>query len=621
MSAFKRLLGFSYQSTDTRNLDLAVKLGMNWIMTAWIGHTLRPPKFGDDLPVLFENDPKVARYRRARNAEIQEHIARLREYHRAAHDRGLKICIWSYEPSVPIEMRMAYPEAFYPYPKAFVDRLPGAEKGWLMCMHDERVQKWVANKVEETLRNIGPVEAWVYTTNETMWGACCVNHVCANCYNEPRWRGLRLLRDAMQAGAGRVDYPVEMIYRFWGAHHPDGYRRRNRTYMRAIRPLHDHSYDNACAEVLEPQAFEASRDVPLFMKSLEDEKSKPWIMSKTTWSDYLLHQPPNPWIGHSKGKVHEIIELSIEPCHQELYGFIPCMLLKQMQLHMQYGLERGAEGVMIYPMEGNANWELNLANLDVGMKLIENPHANLETLLSNWLEQTYDGKFPGWLVRDLLDTEDIWADIASYNGICGLVNFDCVLMADRYLLNYQKYYLWPLVKEAWPDGETRFDLTQSGMSKALAVWNRQLARAEAMNAKVKAEIDTLPPKARAHILHFFDRFMTLTIYMSLHHKLLYTRMALELKKLEPTPALMRVMEKWSYQIFYLIASDQEIRERGFLGRNASALQADGWRIPELTEVDAFPGLGDAREVVVNGFQEIEGPTTDKNDLYYRPRWF
>ena len=554
----------NYQSTDPRDLDLVQEAGFNWIATCWIGHYAEN-KFNDDLPVFFEKHKRIHALRKKRHAEIKQNIDKFRKFNEAARRRGLKVALFSYEISLPQELKQAYPELFYPFPEKFLKRVPEKKDERLLCVFDPRTQELIADKVAETLRNIGPVDAWLYTNHEDMWGAGLMHHNCANCSSRPRWQGLRLLRDAMRNGVERLPYKVELIHRFWGSQHPDGYSRLGKYLLErhCLEKKNNINWKKTEHELrsgLILNKFRPSRDLPPFMKSLEREPARPWIMSKATWSDYLLRQPPNPWIGFSKGKVNEIMELSIEPCHRKLYGFIPCLLLKQMQKHLLYGLKRGIKGVFLNPIE-STDWGLNLANLKVGLQLFKQPGANLNQLLGDWLRQNYRGKFPAWLVRHLLASEDIWAELAAYNGISGLVNFDVILLPRCFLSQYAVYYIMPLVEEAFPDAAEKFDLSQKGFGRAVNNWNRQVARAKKMNATVTNNISEIPARARPDVQRFFDRLAVLTEYASLMQKLLFSRLALEYGKLEAKPTLMHLMEQWSYRVYYLIAADKEIQEK------------------------------------------------------------
>ena len=594
MSPFPIRMTFNFKSVDPRDLDMAVRLGFNWVYTGWLGHNECPP---DDQPMLFEHDPRVADLRRPRFPTIRQKIDALKKYHNQAHERGLKVALFTYEPSVPAEIRQAYPEAFYPYPKAFLDRWPKDADKLHMCIYDARTQEWIAEKVNQTIRNIGPIDAWIYTTAEAMWGSNLNRHVCANCWNQTRWESVRLLRNAMQEGIRRSGQNVLLIHRFWGTQHPDEYQDNAKNLLR-LTP-HDNQLQSAVADTLEKRSWQASRDLPPFYESLKKEQGQPMVISKATWTDFLLHQPPNPWVGRGRGKIREIIELSLEPCHQKYYGFIPCALVKQIQNHLQYGLERGCEGVMRSPLEGDKDWGLNLANLEIGMKLIDDPQADLKKLTAEWSRQHYEQPLPEWLIEGWLNSEDIWGDIMSYNGMSNLMNFDTARWPWIHTLGISKYYMWPMF-EAFPDHEQRFDLTQEGMSRAIATWNRRVRQAKQLNDRVRKEIESIPQAAREHVTHYFDRLAALTLLASLLQKLLFVRMALEFKKMEPSMQLMRLTERWDFQVYYMIATDPEIQQNAFV-KPAAQLQMSGWRYPDVTEIDAFPGIGDAREIVVNDF--------------------
>ena len=545
--------------------------------------------------MLFEADEKIAALRSPRFPKIRDQIADLHRFHAAAHDLGLKVVLFSYEPSIPAEIVEAYPEALYPYPKAFLERVPDEAETRHVCIFDERVQEWVAQKAAETIRNIGPLDAWMYTTNETMLRAGLTYHVCERCYDEPRWMALRLLRDAMLEGARRAGQDVTMIHRYWGTHHTDDQRNTSR-YMKDVLPYH-HDLQAAMAETVQSRTWRASRDIPPFAATLEEEPGTPWVTSKATWTDFLLHQPLNPWVGHSRGKVKEIIELSLEPCFQQLYGFVPCIMLRQLQRQLQYAVERGCTGVNITPIEADTDWELNQANLEVALRLIDDPDADVARLLKTWTGETYGAEFPGWLVDGLLDTETIWATVCAYNGISNLVNFDMALCPLSYTLGLSKFYLYPLF-EAFPDAKERFNLGQEGLGRALSGWNEAVGKAHALNERVKEAIDDLPEPARAHLIHFFDRLALWTLWVSLHQKLMFTRMALEMKKIEPSMTLTRLTERWDYQLYYLLANDEDIRRTGYTGYYENRVMQGGWCYPDLAEADAFPGIREHKETLV-----------------------
>jgi len=546
--------------------------------------------------VLFEQDAKVAELRRPRVEKIREQIATLRNYHEEAHRRGLKIALFSYEPSVPAEIKQAHPEAFYPYPDKFLELWPKDADKRHMCIYDARVQEWMAEKVRQTIENVGPVDAWIYTTAEVMWGSNCNRHVCANCAGKPRWQSLRLLRDAMQEGVRRSGQDVTLIHRFWGTQHPDGYMTGASNFNK-LTP-HDKPLQRAYIEGIEPHIFRPSRDLPLFYESLLAETNPVTITHKATWTDFLLQQPTNPWLGRCKGKLTEYIELSIESCHQKHYGFIPCCILKQLQRHLKLGLENGAAGVILTPLEADRDWGLNIINVEVTGRLIENPEQDLLTLVREWSTTRYGQAFPDWFSEALLSTEDIWADIVAYNGMSNLMNFDTARFGWSYMLGLSKYYLWPML-EAFPDAATRLDVSAAGLGRAMTTWNRRVAEARRLHLRVEKEIDSLPESARDAARHFFERLAQLTLFVSLQQKQTFAKMGLEFRKLEPTMQLIRLMERWELQSLYLVGSDPEIQKAGIVGK--PQFRMSGWQYPDVTEVDAFPQVAEARETVPGGF--------------------
>ena len=280
---------------------------------------------------------------------------------------------------------------------------------------------------------------------------------------------------------------------------------------------------------------------------------------------------------------------------------------------MQYGRQRGCKGVALLPIEAKADWGLNLANLDVAVQLIEDPDADVTQLLGAWMQQRYGERFDDWLIEAMLASEQILADIASYNGISNMVNFDCFRKANAWTLGISKGYLWPMF-EAFPDAKERFDLTEAGMGRALATWNRRVRQAKQYHDRVKAEMNALPKSARADVAKFFDRLAVLSLYTSLHQKLCFTRMALEMEQIKPSRTLTRLMERWDYQIYYLIASDADIRDASFTNKHTKPqLQTAGWRYPDITEKDAFPSMSRERETVVEGW--ADGWYTGDPDIF------
>jgi hypothetical protein len=593
MSAYPIRMTFIYKSLDPNDLDLTLRNGFNWICTGWLGHNESPP---DDQPVLFEQDQKVAELRRPRFDKIREHITDLRAFHEEAHRRGLKVALFSYEPSVPAEIRQAYPEAFYPFPEQYLKLWPKDRDRLHMCIYDGRTQEWIAEKVRQTIGNVGPIDAWIYTTAEAMWGSNCNRHVCAYCAGKPRWESLRLLRDAMQEGVRRCGQCVTLIHRFWGTQHPDGYMTGASTFHR-LTP-HDKPLQRAHIEGIEPFIFRPSRDLPRFYDSLLAESSPPTITSKATWTDFLLQQPTNPWLGRCKGQISELIELSIESCHQKFYGFIPCCVLRQLQRHLKLGLEKGATGVILTPLEADRDWGLNIANVEVTARLIEDPDQDVKVLLKHWSASRYGESFPDWLIDAMLATEDIWADIVSFNGMSNLMNFDTARFGWSYMLGTSKYYLWPML-EAFPDAAQRLDLSQEGFGRAIATWNRRVAEARKLHQRVEQELSSLPASARETTRFYFERLAQLTLFTSLLQKLTFARMGLEFRKLEPTMQLIRLMERWEMQVYYLIASDPEIQQSSIVGK--PQYRMSGWQYPDVTEADMFPQAANARETVPCGF--------------------
>ncbi len=556
------LLTFNYTHADKAFVKGAKEKGFNWIASGWYGHNLRAPDFRDDLPVYFEKYERVAELRRPFFPQIEEQITEAREYHEEIHRQGLKVALFTYEPSVPVEMKEAYPELFYSYPEEYTRLDPTKKDTKLMCIFDQRVQDWLADKCEELLKNVGPVDAWIYSSNETMWFSGATNHICENCFDEPRWKALRLVRDAMQRGVDRLPYKVKLIHRFWGSHHPREYKQINMTRLDYFPSAP--SWDTAKAKVLEPRSYNCDVDLPVFIKTLAEEPERACVVSKPTWTDFLLHQPYNPWMGYSRDDVDEIAELSIEPCHQEMYGFIPCLFIKQLQDMYRYSLERGIKGVCIMPVEFDKDWGVNQANLDITLQVISNPDADVEDLLQQWLNKRYDTEISSEIVQHLLNSEDIWAELISYNGISGLVNFDCVLYPTYHLSLVTKSYILPMVKTMWKDGKERFDLTMEGFSKAIRTWNKAANQAREAAENIRQYKDKLPEKAYKELSYFFERLAITTLFANYNQKLIFMRWSLEEGLIKPTRQIMRMIEHWEGHCNYIIANDRDIRE-GFVG--------------------------------------------------------
>ncbi len=589
--SYKYKLSFNYISTDIANLDASKELGFDWILTGWLG---KSQKLG--LPVYYKNDPKVAALREEHFPQIKKQIEKLAEFHRQAKARGLKVMLFSYEPSVPYELKEAYPEAFYPYPKEFTDRMPSKKGKKLMCIYDERTREWIANKVSETINNVWPIDAYMFTDSETMWGSGPINHICENCYDKPRWLAIKYLYEAVQEGVRRSGRDVKIVQRTWAFQHPDDYRANAKNYYEFLP--YDKELQKVYMETVQAgeRPYKGSRDYPLFIEYIKKQDS-PWIQTKATCSDFLLHQPLNSYVGIGGEKVEEILELSLEPSYQKFYGFVPSVFLRQIQKHLQYGLDRGCDGVCILPIEPDADWGLNTANLDVGVQLIDNPYANVEELLSKWTEKRYGRAFEPWLIKAILSSEDITADIASYNGISHMMNFDIFRSPYEWLLGTSKAYLWPLL-DVFPDRDERFDLTKKGFSKAVATWNKRVRQASEYNERVQSELGKLPQEARADVSQFFDRLAAIVLFNSLLDKLLYVKMALEFNKIEPSGAVMRLIERWEFQVYYIISSDKEIRDASFTNNvYLKHIKASGWQNPDLTEKDVFPEIGNDTEVL------------------------
>ena len=597
MSGFDYSFTFNYMSTDPNDLSVAADRGYDWIMTGWLGHG-SSEKF--DLPVYIRDDARLTALRKKRYDFVAEQIDKLKTFHEAAHERNLKVALFNYDPSVPSEYKQAYPEVFYPYPDEYLTERPQDVDKRLMCIYDPRVQAWMTAKVAEIINNLWPVDAYVFTCSETMWHSGPINHICANCYDKPRWEALKCLYEAVEAGVEQSGRDVKLIQRTWALQHPDGFRRTAATMPHDLLP-YDQDLRDLLARTLQAgeRPYVASRDYPRFVQWLATRK-KPHVISKATHADFLMHQPVNPWVGQSE-KVEEIIELSLEPCFQHLYGYVPCVFVKQIQQHLQYGLSKGCKGAALMPIEARADWGLNLVNLDVGTRLIHEPHGDVKAMVGQWSEKTYGGKFEPWLIEAMLTSEDICADLASYNGMSNMVNFDCFRKANAWSLGISKFYLWPM-RSAFDDADARWDLTAAGLSRAIAAWNKRVRQAKSLNERVKENMDTLPEAAREHVAKFFDRLETVAMFTSLMQKQLFTRMALEQKAIEPNPALMRLTERWDFQIYYLIASDPELAENSFTTKlTANGVKMAGWRFPDITEKDVFPAIGNMTEAVVDSW--------------------
>jgi hypothetical protein len=77
---------------------------------------------------------------------------------------------------------------------------------------------------------------------------------------------------------------------------------------------------------------------------------------------------------------------------------------------------------------------------------------------------------------------------------------------------------------------------------------------------------------------------------------------MEFERVKPTMTLIRLMERWDFQVYYMIASDEEIRSTSFLDKTRKpVLEMAGWRFADVTERDVFRNIGVDTETVVDGW--------------------
>jgi len=557
---------FEYRMAMTidRSIESVQKLydmGFNFLICGWWGHSPgrelnQFPGMKDWVPVLLKKHPEIAG-RRAQFADIiQGHIDHASALIEKGNSLGMKTAFFLYAPAMPIEVRELHPELATGAGdlQCSVWPISRTEKRTCFCAMQPQIAEYFKDTIEELVQSLPPIDAIICTNGESQY-KIGKNH-CSFCQDIPMPEQMKRIRDQAREGAARVNPSIEIITRMWQKEHPHtvySFNRHMTTSFANPRPYHV-----AMATIPAEHDYDPLVEVPKFQDMIAQEPEPPLVMRKLSWADFMPNQPFSPHVGSAKGKIREIMEISLEHCFQRLYRFIPCCVAKYIRRYIAEAKERGVNGLCAYHMEMAVDSGLNQVNYDYIIKCALEPDTEPMPYLEGWLKERYGVHIPG-LAKELYNTQDIWTDITEYHGVGLICNLDIANRPACYDLATVKEqsYIW---RGCFPDGAERMSLERDNLESGMQSWRDASARAQASADRVRKMAEPLHDKHRKELTHFFDTMAILVKAAELRLKRSFLMWALGEGKIESTRKAMAAIERWNVELERLTATDAYLQE-------------------------------------------------------------
>ena len=462
-------------------------MGFNYLICGWWGHAPRNevdefPGMGDNVPVFLGKWPAVARQREKFRQIIQGHLDRATAMIEEGRRLGMKTAIFLYAPCMPNEARLLDRGLATGASKLQCEYWPPSrtEEPACYCIFQPQLQEMFKDTVEELLRSLPPLDAVICTNGESQF-KIGKNH-CSLCEEIAMPEKMALIRKLACEGAARVNPRTEIISRMWQLEHPHtvyGFRRFTAAHHVNPRP-----YYVAMAKIPPAHDYDPLVEVPRFQEIIAREPRQPAVMRKLSWADFMPNQPMSPHVGSARGKIKEIMEISLEHCCRRLYRFIPCCVAKYIHRYITAALERGVSGICGYFMEMDVDAGLNQVNYDYLVKCALEPDTEPLPYLEGWLEARYGQRVAG-LAEELHNTQDIWTDITEYHGVGLICNLDIANRPGCYNLAVLKEQSW-IWSGCFPDATERMSLARGNLESGIQSWRDAAARArECMLSRVR----------------------------------------------------------------------------------------------------------------------------------------
>jgi len=536
-------------------------LGMNWLLTGWWGHNTNGlihdwGEMRDSLPVYLKRWPEVAERRLKFKDIIDAQLHHAAELIEEARRLDMKVAVFLYTPSLPREALDLHPEWASGTTEAQCRVWPisRTEPKTAFCIWTPELAEMLKDTIEELLQSLPPVDAIMYTIGESSLKIM----PCSKCENIPQWQSQLRVRQLVGEGARRVNPDIDIMTRMWQMEHPPTTYTSRKMFAETM--AYPSEYHKAMAALFEdPEyAYRPDKHVPKFQEALKEETVVPVITRKLSWGDAMLGQPISPWVGSAKGIAKELVEISLEHCHHLCYDFIPCAIVKHIRRYVDHAIEKGVAGIKPSPVEFDVDWGLNMLNIDFVMAYSRTPILDPEEFTKDWLRKRYSVDVPG-LARILIDTEDVWTKVITYNGVGTMTNFDIANRPAAYDMQEIKSqsHIW---KGAWPDGEQRMALDRESLETNVGKWNGAVRNAEDMCAQVKEIGEALPEKYKKELFLYFETLLVLVKNAALRMKRSFLMWAMEEGTIPATRKAMAALERWNIELERLIASDSYLTE-------------------------------------------------------------
>jgi hypothetical protein len=550
--------GHFYYAPSKEHIREAARLGIPNVVVQSTGHKSdRIGSLGDDQLCLMPKHPKIYALRKRHAPAMRKAVADVRKRIRLARSLGLKPYIHSYELSLPLEVRQAYPELLVPPANEHINADPRCSGDRELCLSDKRVRDLVADKMEEVMSHFPEAEGYVYSNHESQLATFA--HSCDKCKHLEGSQLIRWLYASVRKGTDRVRKDMPVIVRLWGLTHSKELYYENRRELAGLFD-HDPSYWPSrrlpALRKLRPNQPALNADLPHMLRKGDA------LMLKATWGDVHLNQPLNPYVG-SYGDTPHIVELSFE--HGLMGGLIPLVMSAQHQEMIQrlsgsnirfalvpVNWGRSYLGSRKMPDSAQPDtWGLNALNIYLAAKLLKRPDLDLTRAALAWMKVNYGEAVSTGAVARIFEAAQVLASSLNVHGVASAVNVGQLLRPATYQLKST------LINTFWnrnhfPDGKKRTSPSDTNMRRIFAEKDTARDEAARLVREAIAETRTMPrTKLRRDYETFFKRFGDLAAYLAISRKRLWIQYKLAAdKKLCYHP--------WQRELDALITEEQRL---------------------------------------------------------------
>ncbi|OGV50333.1 MAG: hypothetical protein A2017_15305 [Lentisphaerae bacterium GWF2_44_16] len=553
--------GDFFYAASQQHIKLAADLGIKNVVIDSRGHGKdRIDGASDDQLCLMPGYRKVYNIRKKFEAAIEKERDTIRRKIKLAENLGLTPFLHSYEISIPVEIRKAYPSLFVKQTRESIKCDPACDVDRYMCLSDPAIRALVSDKIEEVLSSFSGIGGYIYSFHESQ--LTTFSHFCDKCKKEERFKLVKWLYDAVTEGASRVNRKLVIIPRLWGITHP---REMGYQNLKDIAEIID--YDQShwfCRRIpaIKKYHYDPETVNPKLGGMVEEDGNM--LMYKATWGDYTLFQPLNKWAA-SYGKARQIVELSLEHCvagrnipliisaqHQDIIKRLRKDKVSFCAVPVNWG--RVYRDTDAHKEGADAkHWGLNFLNIELLGKLLKNPAISLTKEISLILSAKYKEKVSEKISSSLLKTAEIMAAAVNIRGVSSVMNLDYVLSKPTYTfrLTLSCAYWYKVMRE---NGDSLISTDDENMEKIFKEKDNAVIMAEKLLKDILTDLKKLKSDAlKKELSQFFCDFTDIIEYLAVSRKRLWIMLKIQKEK--------KVSFTWTKKLDELLDNEKNIQAR------------------------------------------------------------